>query len=231
MSGYNAVANLIGMYAELIDRGDFAGVGGLLAHAVVTTEGGDTEIRGADAIQSMYEAWTRRYEDNGTPHTKQLHIIERYHLIEDGKVLEVNVHVEDPGAFTMPWDAIQRYRQYEAAVRKVPIERLTQYQSMADFGTCAVHWPLLDAWEADVCAGRMPDFSRSKGRGGAGGLFAWPDRSDRRNHQDRDRGTRDPAETIGIGSSGGGRCGSGRSDPSAGSGDVTSIAKAIGCAA
>jgi hypothetical protein len=51
----------------------------------------------------------------GTPHTKQLHVIERFHLIEDGKVLEANVHVEDPGAFTMPWDAIQRFRQYEAA--------------------------------------------------------------------------------------------------------------------
>src|SRR6266436_2211520 len=65
----------------------------------------------------------------GTPHTKELHVIERFHLIEDGKVLEVNVHVEDPGAFTMPWDAIQRFRQYEAAVAKVPIERLVQLAS------------------------------------------------------------------------------------------------------
>jgi hypothetical protein len=65
----------------------------------------------------------------GTPHTKQLHVIERYHLIENGDVLEANVHVEDPGAFTMPWNAIQRFRQYEAAVRKVPVERLTQLAS------------------------------------------------------------------------------------------------------
>ncbi len=36
------------------------------------------------------------------------------------------------------------------------IDRLTQYQYMADFGTCAVSWPLLDEWEADVLAGRMP---------------------------------------------------------------------------
>jgi glyoxylase-like metal-dependent hydrolase (beta-lactamase superfamily II) len=40
------------------------------------------------------------------------------------------------------------------------IDRLTQYQYMADFGTCAVSWPLLDEWEKDVCAGRMPDFGR-----------------------------------------------------------------------
>jgi hydroxyacylglutathione hydrolase len=38
------------------------------------------------------------------------------------------------------------------------IDRLTQYQYMADFGTCAIGWPLLDEWEADVEAGRMPNF-------------------------------------------------------------------------
>jgi len=65
----------------------------------------------------------------GTPHTKQLHVIERFHLIEGGNVLQADVHVEDPGAFTTPWNAIQRYRQYEAAVRQVPIERLTQLAS------------------------------------------------------------------------------------------------------
>jgi hydroxyacylglutathione hydrolase len=39
------------------------------------------------------------------------------------------------------------------------IDRLTQYQYMADFGTCAVSWPLLDEWERDVIEGRMPDYS------------------------------------------------------------------------
>jgi glyoxylase-like metal-dependent hydrolase (beta-lactamase superfamily II) len=40
------------------------------------------------------------------------------------------------------------------------IDRLTQYQYMADFGTCAIGWPLLDEWERDVVEGRMPNFSR-----------------------------------------------------------------------
>src|ERR1700730_16452801 len=40
------------------------------------------------------------------------------------------------------------------------IDRLNQYQYMADFGTCAVGWPLLDEWEADVSAGRMPNFGK-----------------------------------------------------------------------
>jgi len=65
----------------------------------------------------------------GTPHTKQLHVVERFHLIEKGEVLEVNVHIEDPGAFTTPWNASQRYRQYEAAVRQVPVENLAQLAS------------------------------------------------------------------------------------------------------
>jgi hypothetical protein len=73
-----------------------------------------------------------RIDGYGTPHTTQLHVIERYHLIEGGDVLEANVHIEDPGAFTMPWDGIQRYRQYEAAVRKVPIERLAQLASVPE---------------------------------------------------------------------------------------------------
>jgi glyoxylase-like metal-dependent hydrolase (beta-lactamase superfamily II) len=40
------------------------------------------------------------------------------------------------------------------------IDRLTQYQHMADFGTCAVDWPLLDEWEKEVLSGRLPDFSK-----------------------------------------------------------------------
>ncbi|MCY2970201.1 MAG: MBL fold metallo-hydrolase [Planctomycetaceae bacterium] len=40
------------------------------------------------------------------------------------------------------------------------INRLTEYQYMADFGTCAIGWPLLDEWEKEVTAGKMPDFSK-----------------------------------------------------------------------
>ncbi len=40
------------------------------------------------------------------------------------------------------------------------IERLTGYQYMADFGTCATAWPLLDEWEKEVTSGKLPDFSK-----------------------------------------------------------------------
>jgi glyoxylase-like metal-dependent hydrolase (beta-lactamase superfamily II) len=51
------------------------------------------------------------------------------------------------------------FRRDNRVIQKA-IDRLTQYQHMADFGTCAIDWPLLDEWEKDVLAGRMPDFSR-----------------------------------------------------------------------
>jgi hypothetical protein len=38
-----------------------------------------------------------------TPHTKQLHVVERFRLHNDAKNIEVVFEVEDSGAFTMPW--------------------------------------------------------------------------------------------------------------------------------
>jgi hydroxyacylglutathione hydrolase len=51
------------------------------------------------------------------------------------------------------------FRKDNKTIQKA-IDRLTQYQYMADFGTCAIGWPLLDEWEKDVCSGRVPDFSK-----------------------------------------------------------------------
>jgi hypothetical protein len=57
---------------------------------------------------------TRTFVDNYlTPHTDQLHVTERFHIVDEGKTLEVNVRVEDPGAFATPWNAIQRYRRVD----------------------------------------------------------------------------------------------------------------------
>jgi hypothetical protein len=52
-----------------------------------------------------------------TPHTAQLHTVERLHLVDGGKELQIDVHVEDPGAFTMPWNGVMRYRQFELVAR------------------------------------------------------------------------------------------------------------------
>ena len=36
------------------------------------------------------------------------------------------------------------------------IARLESYLHMADFGTCAIDWPLMDEWDKELAAGRMP---------------------------------------------------------------------------
>ncbi len=49
----------------------------------------------------------------GTPHTEQLHVVERYQPFSTpfGKGLEITVEVDDPGAFTAPWKGTAEYRQ------------------------------------------------------------------------------------------------------------------------
>jgi hydroxyacylglutathione hydrolase len=41
------------------------------------------------------------------------------------------------------------------ALLDATIARLEGYTHMADFGTCAVDWPLLDAWEDELAAGKL----------------------------------------------------------------------------
>jgi glyoxylase-like metal-dependent hydrolase (beta-lactamase superfamily II) len=45
----------------------------------------------------------------------------------------------------------------DAKILRTAIDRLTGYQYMADFGTCAQSWPLQEAYEKDILAGKMPD--------------------------------------------------------------------------
>jgi hypothetical protein len=46
-----------------------------------------------------------------TPHTTQLHVIERYKVVKNGNGLDVSFTVEDPGTFYKPWSARRpRYR-------------------------------------------------------------------------------------------------------------------------
>jgi hypothetical protein len=61
-----------------------------------------------------------------TPHTKLMHVVERYRLVKGGKGIEIIITVDDPGAFTMPWKA------------------------EVDFD--AGKPPRSDHWEEDICA-------------------------------------------------------------------------------
>ena len=54
----------------------------------------------------------RTFVDNyRTPHTDKLHVIERFKLIDSGKTLQDTIRVEDPGAFTTAWTAIQQWKR------------------------------------------------------------------------------------------------------------------------
>jgi len=50
----------------------------------------------------------------GTPHTKALHVIERWTLSADGRAIDLRVRVEDPGAFKQPYELIKHYTRAQA---------------------------------------------------------------------------------------------------------------------
>ena len=66
---------------------------------------------------------TRTFVDNfETPHTDKLHTIERFHMTKGGLGMQVDLHVEDEGAFTTPWNAVQRYKRVEPGVAEAKVE-------------------------------------------------------------------------------------------------------------
>ncbi len=69
------IENLLYTYAERIDAGDLEGVADLFAHGRITAQADTTTAQwfeGRDKVLGMYQAATRLYEDNGTPHTKHV---------------------------------------------------------------------------------------------------------------------------------------------------------------
>ncbi len=70
MRDATAITNLLYRYAELIDSGDFDGVGKLFAHARLKILG-DQTLSGEEFARTLAET-TIRYPDNGTPHTKHV---------------------------------------------------------------------------------------------------------------------------------------------------------------
>lgn len=69
LDDHRAIERLLYLYADLIDAGDFAGVGRLFARGRIVSGGGT--VAGAEAVQALYESFTRRY-DCGTPCTQHL---------------------------------------------------------------------------------------------------------------------------------------------------------------
>ncbi len=63
-----------------------------------------------------------------TPHTDQLHVVERLQMI-DRDTIDINIYVEDPGAFTMPWNA----RQILSRRERGPIEESNCAEGNPDY--------------------------------------------------------------------------------------------------
>jgi hypothetical protein len=87
-------------------------------------EGGDTLV--IDTIGLNDKTFIDNYR---TPHTTQLHVVERWKLTEGGKTLDVDIRVEDPGAFITPWSARQVYQRTPqgAMTEQVCAENNTNY--------------------------------------------------------------------------------------------------------
>ena len=55
-------------------------------------------------------------DDYGTPHTTQLHVVERFKMIEGGKTLQASFTLDDPGAFNAAWSGIALYHRSPAVL-------------------------------------------------------------------------------------------------------------------
>jgi hypothetical protein len=102
-------------------------------------EGGDTLV--VDTVGLTTKTFVDPYL---TPHTEQLHVIERYKLTDGGKAIDISIHVEDPGAFTTPWNAKQRFRR---------IDREWDEDICADNNADFLHYEVVPLPHAD-----RPDF-------------------------------------------------------------------------
>lgn len=102
-------------------------------------ENGDTLV--IDTIGVSPKSYTDNYR---TPHTDQIHVVERWKLAPDAQTVDVTVFVEDPGAFTMPWTAVQRWRRVENA----PILPVQCNENNGDFFSQGLV-PLPEATKAD----------------------------------------------------------------------------------
>jgi hypothetical protein len=53
--------------------------------------------------------------DDREPHTTALHMVERMRLLHDGKYLEINYQISDPGALTSPYSLTRYFTKFNAS--------------------------------------------------------------------------------------------------------------------
>jgi hypothetical protein len=62
-----------------------------------------------------------------TPHTEKVHVVERWRLVESGRIMEVIFTVDDSDAFYAPWTGMRRYRHVEQEMVEEPCAENNQH--------------------------------------------------------------------------------------------------------
>jgi hypothetical protein len=75
---------------------------------------GDTLV--IDTIGQNIKSFVDVYR---TPHTEKLHVVERWRIIDGGKMMEATFTVDDPDAFYEPWTGMRRYRRVEREITEI----------------------------------------------------------------------------------------------------------------
>jgi len=103
-------------------------------------ENGDTLV--IDTIGVTDKTFIDNYR---TPHTTQMHVVERWQIVEGGNAVEVSMTVEDPGAFTSAWSATQRWRKVHLA----PLTEIICNENSADY---------MNLYQTPMPSAGTPDF-------------------------------------------------------------------------
>jgi hypothetical protein len=88
MKDYNAIMNLLHLYAERVDLGDAQGTADLFANADVKWGAEAPVIHGADVILKLYQENIKLHED-GTPRTHHIITNAIIDIAEDGQIAKV----------------------------------------------------------------------------------------------------------------------------------------------
>jgi len=103
-------------------------------------ENGDTLV--IDTVAILDKTFVDNYR---TPHTGQLHVVERWKIVDMGNAVEVSMTIEDPGAFTMAWSATQRWRR----VHNAPMTEIACNENNANY---------LEQYRFPMPTAEKPDF-------------------------------------------------------------------------
>ena len=120
------IRGLLATYCRLIDAGDFAGVGALMADAVLETEDGTRIAAGAAEVERLYRGLVKLHED-GTPGTQ--HVV-------------ANTAFDEPGA-----DGTVRvtstYLVFQA-LPEVPLQPIVTGTYVDRFAAADGHWRFVE---------------------------------------------------------------------------------------